>query len=381
MENNNSNKLLEALNVFASKKNIKSTVVDCLNNYKKKVLLHSAKLWSIKGFSKLKKADLISEILDKVLVKENLYTILSDATVAEISIVKELIEKKSITVTEADLVDLLKLSILGITHLYVCDNKFTLIMPDEIIEIIKTIDFKFIDKSTNQRYLVNNYLKAFTRIYGIVEIDFFVDTVNKYTNINLSIETLITYFNQCSDNIECAYLVEGLILHYHLLETEEALTYTVETMAYPFYKELDNDLLISYADDDFVEMTEYHTDFINFLNNIFNDSDKSKEILAEIVDMLSQVGMHVTLALEELIYTIFGEGSFEKLNAMDPNLKKFQAIIFDIYNNVRRWANKGFTNAELSKLNAPIIKEKTIGRNEPCPCGSGKKYKKCCLKV
>lgn len=25
-------------------------------------------------------------------------------------------------------------------------------------------------------------------------------------------------------------------------------------------------------------------------------------------------------------------------------------------------------------------KEKTIGRNDPCPCGSGKKYKKCCGK-
>ena len=22
-----------------------------------------------------------------------------------------------------------------------------------------------------------------------------------------------------------------------------------------------------------------------------------------------------------------------------------------------------------------------IGRNDPCPCGSGKKYKKCCLKA
>ncbi|MED3732402.1 SEC-C metal-binding domain-containing protein, partial [Geobacillus stearothermophilus] len=21
-----------------------------------------------------------------------------------------------------------------------------------------------------------------------------------------------------------------------------------------------------------------------------------------------------------------------------------------------------------------------IGRNDPCPCGSGKKYKKCCMK-
>ena len=28
--------------------------------------------------------------------------------------------------------------------------------------------------------------------------------------------------------------------------------------------------------------------------------------------------------------------------------------------------------------NVPIRKEKKIGRNEPCPCGSGKKYKKCC---
>jgi preprotein translocase subunit SecA len=26
-----------------------------------------------------------------------------------------------------------------------------------------------------------------------------------------------------------------------------------------------------------------------------------------------------------------------------------------------------------------VIKEEKIGRNDPCPCGSGKKYKKCCL--
>jgi len=31
-------------------------------------------------------------------------------------------------------------------------------------------------------------------------------------------------------------------------------------------------------------------------------------------------------------------------------------------------------------LNPPqtIVAEKKVGRNEPCPCGSGKKYKKCC---
>lgn len=31
-------------------------------------------------------------------------------------------------------------------------------------------------------------------------------------------------------------------------------------------------------------------------------------------------------------------------------------------------------------LQGTIVKEKKIGRNDPCPCGSGKKYKKCCGK-
>jgi hypothetical protein len=31
------------------------------------------------------------------------------------------------------------------------------------------------------------------------------------------------------------------------------------------------------------------------------------------------------------------------------------------------------------KTQQPIIKEKKPGRNDPCPCGSGKKYKKCCM--
>lgn len=32
------------------------------------------------------------------------------------------------------------------------------------------------------------------------------------------------------------------------------------------------------------------------------------------------------------------------------------------------------------KRSKTVVKEKTPGRNDPCPCGSGKKYKKCCGK-
>lgn len=39
--------------------------------------------------------------------------------------------------------------------------------------------------------------------------------------------------------------------------------------------------------------------------------------------------------------------------------------------------NSTSTNAPQEEKHKPIVKEKKIGRNDPCPCGSGKKYKNC----
>ncbi|CDF57349.1 preprotein translocase subunit SecA [Thermobrachium celere] len=45
-----------------------------------------------------------------------------------------------------------------------------------------------------------------------------------------------------------------------------------------------------------------------------------------------------------------------------------------------RVAKETSTNYDESVKKTPIKKEKEVGRNEPCPCGSGKKYKHCCGK-
>ena len=56
-------------------------------------------------------------------------------------------------------------------------------------------------------------------------------------------------------------------------------------------------------------------------------------------------------------------------------------------------SNNSLNKLDVSSLDAATIKRlmdyqnrkpsvreyKKIGRNDPCPCGSGKKYKKCCL--
>ena len=52
----------------------------------------------------------------------------------------------------------------------------------------------------------------------------------------------------------------------------------------------------------------------------------------------------------------------------------FLGLLTRAYNHTRMHPNKGHSPSDLSK---PRTSEK-IERNAPCPCGSGKKYKKCC---
>jgi preprotein translocase subunit SecA len=49
--------------------------------------------------------------------------------------------------------------------------------------------------------------------------------------------------------------------------------------------------------------------------------------------------------------------------------------------NVRTSGPEKVTSGDASKASRPEpARSEKIGRNDPCPCGSGKKYKKCCGK-
>ena len=55
-------------------------------------------------------------------------------------------------------------------------------------------------------------------------------------------------------------------------------------------------------------------------------------------------------------------------------------LIEDTISELQHWAcfHKS-TNIDKKKLQSISVTKKKISRNTPCPCGSGKKYKKCCL--
>jgi hypothetical protein len=59
---------------------------------------------------------------------------------------------------------------------------------------------------------------------------------------------------------------------------------------------------------------------------------------------------------------------------LNLNYKWEQSAEMDALTNGMKEARK------ISELLPPAPAEQKVGRNDPCPCGSGLKYKKCCLK-
>jgi preprotein translocase subunit SecA len=61
-----------------------------------------------------------------------------------------------------------------------------------------------------------------------------------------------------------------------------------------------------------------------------------------------------------------------------------QATIEDFTRNIQRKKEKEMAQLQFmggdssGSSNKTVVKNAKVGRNEPCPCGSGKKYKKCC---
>jgi uncharacterized protein YecA (UPF0149 family) len=63
--------------------------------------------------------------------------------------------------------------------------------------------------------------------------------------------------------------------------------------------------------------------------------------------------------------------------------KKMVEYKADHLYSLEQWKNI-FTEEQLKafykeqKKSTTIVNDKKVGRNDPCPCGSGKKYKHCC---
>lgn len=104
------------------------------------------------------------------------------------------------------------------------------------------------------------------------------------------------------------------------------------------------------------------------------DIEKAKKIAEQYIDSVEEctIDNEIMFIRAKSLYEAIGD--YEKAKKYQDKMDEFQK---EFYKNP---LDEGSEYFEPLYFNQPVIKEKKIGRNDPCPCGSGKKYKKCCGK-
>lgn len=117
----------------------------------------------------------------------------------------------------------------------------------------------------------------------------------------------------------------------------------------------------SWEKPDSISETEFVEESKIFQKSISFKPQKFSRLRSQIAEELSKIG--------ELSHYII-EGGKNNPNANDTSL------LDDLFSMSDDEIAKG--DNFISSTTEPIRVEKKVGRNEPCPCGSGEKYKKCC---
>ena len=78
-------------------------------------------------------------------------------------------------------------------------------------------------------------------------------------------------------------------------------------------------------------------------------------------------------------YQFEGSEMFEEMiyNIKVDTIKYLYHVQIEKAPERERVVEETYTNQDDSLKKEPVKKEKKVGRNDPCPCGSGKKYKNC----
>ncbi len=154
-------------------------------------------------------------------------------------------------------------------------------------------------------------------------------------------------------------------------------------------KDLDEGKAIEYITE------KINNDYEEKIKDAPNFHEFERAISLKIIDSLWIEHLNAMEALKEGIflrqyaqtnplqaYTMEGYKTFEQLlNNIDSNIAQFLLKANIEQNTERKQTIKGTTNDYKEKESKkPVVKDKKVGRNDPCPCGSGKKYKNCCGK-
>ncbi|WP_197035529.1 SEC-C metal-binding domain-containing protein [Paenibacillus sp. UNC451MF] len=334
----------------------------------------------IKGASSLKKQELIDVLVEQMPL--TLSSLLLAFDEARYQILKQLADRggQGYTPLESYQLDYFKKRGILCTGTY--EGNKTLVMPQEVLACFKRVDSSSyrdqIRKNTEWIKLTHGLLYY----YGVLSLNELERQMNQLTGTKIKLGEYTAILQEAVSFYEELQTDTYGYSNSSVLDADKVKNEQESRSQLPFFPFTKAQLLHAGAPQ-FVDRNASYQAFVLFIRKNYTISlDEADYIVEECVDAIrnDRSPTEVFKLLQQLL----------EINELDM-VKAFMDHIADLHNNTRQWALKGYTPHQLSpaaesataevsaKPNIIEFAAKTkVGRNDPCPCGSGKKFKKCC---
>ncbi|ERJ12252.1 YecA family protein [Haloplasma contractile] len=397
-----------------------NSIHDCLSLLTKDHLNDIRNTLLINIPSNLKKADLLERL--ETYFYRFLKTIFPYFTNTQYEFIKKLVQNNGILrYKEKDEKIVLFLLKAGIAFPVMMDSEQVVILPKETIEFYETeVETPELINMFKHNTEMIKATKGLLQYYGILSYDMLIKImVSFYPDLDIDFGAVIRVVKI---EVGCNNHLTEYRGYLHLSGIDwkiiDPIIEDPQRANYDYYP-INKFRAISAGSPSFLEETPEIKHLMAYLNYNFNiNQDELKELMRELVFYI-RTGQHMN------IYMKLIEANFEISDIEEA--QEIANMLQALHNNTRLWPLKGYTplearestpfnveapvmetskvnvqapfietfhtkvqapimetsqsNIQDSQTNNPTVSKPKVGRNAPCPCGSGKKYKKCCLEL
>ncbi|WP_055669208.1 SEC-C metal-binding domain-containing protein [Desnuesiella massiliensis] len=344
--------------------------INLLSSLTKQELDNLRKIFKLQGTSNLKKADL-AKCIDEYICDNLLYIIKNYLLIEELSLLEDVILNNGVMAAPDDenFARAIKaLKSIGLLYPVFYDNTDILVIPKNLIELLKDIvsNSEVIDCIKNRTQKIQS-IKLLLEYYGAANYDTISSKLQEAFNITEESlkQDLESYAKRYNDiNIKDSFILNGKLSNIHHVIKEQNSKDQLNYFTIDICSAIETDCF-TYS------FNQWENKLFSYLRELLNTSE---EVLYDIATSCIYA-IKNDLKLNEILNFLMIKIIFQN----EKQLLSLVPYINDIYNNSNLWILKGNSYNKTSNTNTATSNK--VGRNSSCPCGSGKKFKKCCGKI
>ena len=383
-------------------------------------LRRTAKKLQIPRYSVMEKEELCSALSAELLKPEVIRQRLLSLSILHLDVFEQALKSDKTDIIKGELTRILFEGIEELYYAFISPDD-TVTIPFDVADVCREMDFSEISETIKKHewieFILDNVLPQY---YGYLPIDKFCRLCARRRDPEIKPEDVMKLYLALAPEKNPSIILDGCIADEHLLD---ARTYQHMKNAHgnkpydlvPFAE------LKALFDHGYPAQNPYYAELKRFLQK--ESGRDEDEICALLIDL------HEEIAFGGDFDDIFGLFADEKLVFSMDTSKRLASIVQNVMNNTRTYYNCGYTPSAIHKvmlagkkpslpkaiipmsteaaklmeqvkpeieklgvkveLDAAAVvpasgkdkKNRKPGKvypNDPCPCGSGKKYKKCC---